>query len=254
MNLSLLITDDERMDREGLSRQIDWGAYSICDVLIAKDGSSALYILREQKIDILFTDIKMPIMSGLELAQKARELHNDIEIVIISGYDDFSYAQKAININVHGYLLKPVMTQELESCVDSLVSKIKTQRGFGIVNIVNITNKSSNPVVQQVMDYISKNYMNDITLEKIAQIMYYTPNHLGNMFIRETNMKFSKYIMEYRIKQAALLLYDPNIKINEASIAVGYRHIPTFIKNFKSVFGVTPSVYRRLIGGSYEVY
>jgi len=258
VNLSLLITDDERMDREGLARQLDWRTYSICDVYVAKDGPSALQILKEQKVDILFSDIKMPIMSGLELAEKAREIHEEIEIVFISGYDDFSYAKKAININVHEYLLKPVSTEELKACVANLVEKIKNRRNFerassdnnfqeGIPLTERQKRTRSNVAVQQVIEYVEENYMDNITLEKIAKVMYYTPNYLGNVFRQETNQRFSEYLMEYRIRQAALLLHDRNIKILEASISVGYRNIPTFIKNFKAVFGVTPSDYRKYL-------
>ena len=128
MDLKLLITDDETLDREGLARQLDWSQYSIREVFTAKDGPSALEILKKNDIDILFSDIKMPLMSGLELAKYARQIHPELEIVFISGYDDFMYAKMAINMSVHEYILKPVCTDELAACTANLVEKIRKQK------------------------------------------------------------------------------------------------------------------------------
>ena len=128
MDLCLLITDDETLDREGLARQLDWKEYSISKVFISKDGPSALEILRKNNIDILFSDIKMPLMSGIELAQYARQIHPAIQIVFISGYDDFSYAKMAIQINAYEYILKPVRTEDLVTCVTNLVERIQKQK------------------------------------------------------------------------------------------------------------------------------
>jgi len=99
--------------------------------------------------------------------------------------------------------------------------------------------------VEKVISYVKSNYKDNISLEKIAKEIYYTPNYLGNAFKQETNQNFSRYLMEYRIRQAAQLLLDRNVKILDASLSVGYKNMSSFIKNFKSVFGVTPSEYRK---------
>ena len=74
----------------------------------ASNGKQALNVLRSEKIDFLLTDIKMPLMDGLELAKKAREEYPELPIVIFSGYSDFSFAQEAIHYGVRDYVLKPV--------------------------------------------------------------------------------------------------------------------------------------------------
>jgi len=291
MDLNLLITDDETLDREGLARQLDWKKYSIREVFTAKDGPSALEILKRNKIDILFSDIKMPLMSGIELAQHAGELQPSIQIVFISGYDDFLYAKMAIKIGVHDYILKPVCTDELAACVTNLVERIRVQKEMQEQKSVKTSESDvsddntdsltrellrletvsdirewmkntiqtasdhldekriskSSAIVEQVIEYVEANYSENISLDKIAKIMYYTPNYLGNVFKQETNQNFSEYLMEYRIRQAAILLRDRNIKVLEASMSVGYKNMPTFIKNFKSIYGVTPSEYRKYI-------
>ena len=252
MSLSLLITDDETLERDGLARQLNWSDYSITEVFTAKDGPSALEILRNKNIDILFSDIKMPIMSGIELAQHARQIHPALQIVFISGYDDFMYAKAAIQVNVHEYILKPVCSKELAACVTNLTEKILKQKEeqknviWNVVDLMDGERKSmQTAAVEKVISYVEANYKDNISLEKIAKEIYYSPNYLGNAFKQETNQNFSRYLMEYRIRQAAQLLLDRNVKILDASMSVGYKNMSSFIKNFKSVFGVTPSEYRK---------
>jgi len=281
MDLKLLITDDETMDREGLARQLDWKEYSICEVFTAKDGLSALEILKNNDIDILLSDIKMPLMSGIELAKNAREIKPELQIVFVSGYDDFMLAKMAIQVSVYEYILKPVCTDELSACIKNLVDKVRAQRAILSKNKQDVQSvkeskdaseenspvqklhnlkttteidylerqrkSRSGSIVGEVISYVESNYKNNINLDKIARIMYYTPNYLGKIFKEETELYFSEYLMEYRMRQAAILLRDRNIKILEVSMSVGYKSIPTFIKNFKSVYGVTPSEYKKYL-------
>lgn len=103
----ILIVDDEKIEREGIQFLLSQEQEKF-KVYEASNGKQALNILRNEDIDLLLTDIKMPHMSGLELAKKARELNEDIQVVIFSGYNDFSFAQEAIRYGVKEYVLKPV--------------------------------------------------------------------------------------------------------------------------------------------------
>lgn len=93
----ILIVDDERIEREGIKYLIgrEKGDYEICE---ASNGKQALDVLHSKKVDLLMTDIRMPHMDGLELSRKAREEYSDLQIVIFSGYSDFSFAQKPSNM------------------------------------------------------------------------------------------------------------------------------------------------------------
>lgn len=103
----ILIVDDEHIEREGIKRLIN--KYKLpLNVLEAENGEEAMDILKSQPIDILFTDIKMPFMDGLELCKRARELFPDLHMMIFSAYGEFEYAQKAIHYHIFSYLLKPV--------------------------------------------------------------------------------------------------------------------------------------------------
>lgn len=126
--LNLLIVDDEELDREGLLAELDWEQYGISEVRAARTGAEALEIMKGYEPHILMTDIKMPVMNGLQLAEKAKKLFPNIKVVFISGYDSFEYAQYAIKLNVCGYLLKPVDTDELAQVIINVVDDIVKER------------------------------------------------------------------------------------------------------------------------------
>ena len=105
---SLFFVEDEETIREKIRDTIDWEASDFEYIGEAGDGETALVRILELQPDIVITDIKMPKMSGLELIKAIRSENLDTVILIISGYDDFSFAQEAIRLDVHEYLLKPV--------------------------------------------------------------------------------------------------------------------------------------------------
>jgi|GEM_PF-1842113 len=124
----LLIVDDERLDREGLVRQLNWEAYRIAEVHTAQSGASAIQVLASQMPDILITDIKMPGMSGLQLAERAKAIVPDVRVVFVSGYDDFEFVKDALRLNAFEYLLKPVDTAELTDAIGRVVADISRER------------------------------------------------------------------------------------------------------------------------------
>lgn len=126
--MKILLVDDEREEREGISYLIQKYKYPL-EVIQAASGKEALEILTSQKIDILFTDVKMPIMSGLELARAVRENDKNIKIIIFSAYAEFEYAKQAIEMNALRYLLKPIELDEFKELMDDVLLSLKeTQR------------------------------------------------------------------------------------------------------------------------------
>src|SRR5512143_348844 len=113
MLYKVFLVEDEIVAREGIRDNVDWKStgFEFCGE--APDGEMALPLLQATQPDVLITDIKMPFMDGLELCQIVREKMPWVKIIILSGHDEFEYAQKAINLGVTEYLLKPVTTQDL---------------------------------------------------------------------------------------------------------------------------------------------
>ena len=123
----LLVADDEKYLREKVSSNVDWQKYN-CQVFQAKDGYEALTILKEENIDILVTDIRMPRMTGIELIRRAREQNPGLRVIVISEYADFEYARESLRLGVEDYVLKPFRTQRLLEMVQRLRAKIAQER------------------------------------------------------------------------------------------------------------------------------
>ncbi len=126
--VTLLIVDDEDEIRKGLRNAIDWQKAGIYLVGTAQNGSEALEMIREYLPDIVISDINMPEMDGLEMIAQAREEGYSGKFIILSGYDDFQYAQKAIRYHVDDYIIKPVVLEDLKKHVLQLKEKVEKIR------------------------------------------------------------------------------------------------------------------------------
>lgn len=123
--ITILIADDEKLERNGIKfllREKD-----VC-ILEASNGKEACAILQKQPVDMLFSDIKMPYMNGLELAREARGLQPEIEIILFSGYNDFSYAKEALHYGVLDYVLKPVDPAEFHKVYETVKEKVEKKK------------------------------------------------------------------------------------------------------------------------------
>src|SRR5436309_1489005 len=123
----LLIVDDDRFIREGLSDLIDWAELGVDIVGSAEGGHEAIKIMEERRPDILITDIQMPQGDGLELIAFIRAHNWNTQIIVLSGYNDYEYVRKAMKYQVEDYLLKPVDENELSSIVKSLCERKHAQ-------------------------------------------------------------------------------------------------------------------------------
>ncbi|CUU50451.1 response regulator transcription factor [Clostridium beijerinckii] len=120
----LVIADDEPKIRRGIENILNWSEFGIEIVGQAEDGEIALEIIKENRPDIILLDINMPFLNGLDLLQKLKEIGNSGIVIIISGYDDFSYAQKALQYNVFDYILKPVSKKNIEEIIIKATNKL----------------------------------------------------------------------------------------------------------------------------------
>lgn len=124
----LLIVDDERNIRLGIRAMISREFPESFTFMLASNGEEALTLLKNEQIDIMFTDIKMPTMDGIALVQEIQKLDRKPEVVMISGYDDFEYAKEAIKYRVKDYLLKPINRDELKNTVNQVLNELITDK------------------------------------------------------------------------------------------------------------------------------
>ena len=126
--MKVFLVDDEIAIRESLRNSFPWEEKGFQLVGEAPDGEMALPMIRDLNVDILLTDIRMPFMDGMKLCEEVQRTMPWVERIILSGYDDFEYARKAISLGVSEYLLKPVTAKELEAALNRVRDRIETKR------------------------------------------------------------------------------------------------------------------------------
>ena len=131
--IKVFLVEDEIVMREGIKNTISWEKEGFQFVGEASDGELAYPLIQKTRPDILITDIKMPFMDGLELSRLVKKELPAVKIIILSGYDDFKYAQEGINIGIADYLLKPVTGARLLAAIKKVAEEVikeKEQKSF----------------------------------------------------------------------------------------------------------------------------
>lgn len=126
--IKIFLVEDEVIIRNGIKNSINWEREGYEFVGEASDGELAYPLIKKVKPDILITDIKMPFMDGLELSEIVKKEIPGIKIIILSGYDEFEYAKKAISIGVTDYLLKPIAADKLMEAIGGVAATIRKER------------------------------------------------------------------------------------------------------------------------------
>ena len=128
MPYKVFLVEDEIVTRQGIRDNVDWKANGFEFSGEATDGDMALPLIQATKPDVLITDIKMPFMDGLQLCKIIRERMPWVKIIILSGHDEFEYAQEAIKLGVNEYLLKPITVQEMHKVLQKLAAQLDHEK------------------------------------------------------------------------------------------------------------------------------
>ena len=156
--LRMLIVDDEYYIRLGIEHAFDWASMNIEIVGAAQDGNEGFELAMEKKPDLILMDICMPFLNGLELMQKLQNEKLDCGIIVLSGYDEFEYAQKSLQYGVLDYILKPIDKQKLKDAVTKACITIRNKRS--LQNYQNIA--------QQEHPAIRNQFLQDLLLGNIT--------------------------------------------------------------------------------------
>lgn len=236
--MDIVIVDDEPKIRNGLSKLLDGrGNWHVAGTYA--DGMEALKNMAFRRPDVIITDIRMPEVNGLDMIDRMRETDRDAYIIILSGYSDFGFAQRAIELGVTRYLTKPTKRRELFGVLEEIERKLPgEQKGEDEKREV------ANLMVQKAMDYIALNYSGKVSLKEIAQELYLSPNYLSELFKRHTGKNISEYITQFRLEKARRYLQQPEYKIGDVAELVGFSDQRYFSSMFKRQYGMTPNEYR----------
>ncbi|MBU3877875.1 response regulator [Faecalicatena sp. AGMB00832] len=250
----VVIIDDEPIIVEGLSRVIKWEEYGCRLAGTAYDGMDGVNVIREQKPDIIFSDIAMPGMDGLKMIAAIKVEQPDAMIAILTGYRDFDYAQTAIRLGVCRFLLKPSNLSELEEAVQFMVSELKKKHpeeakeekaeGAEDSEGKDSEGTAGSFIVKNALEYMESHYAEKITLSELADKMYVSQWHLSKLLNKHTKKSFSELLNEIRVKEAKQLLKDPSLRVGDVAEMVGFLDIAHFSRVFKKCTEMSANEYR----------
>ncbi len=248
----LIIVDDEKAIREGLA-SFKWGPLGFNVKNCFSNGKNALDYLKKENVDVVLSDIRMPYLDGLDLAEWVKQNKPETRLILISGYKDFEYARKALSSCVFYYLLKPVDIHELEETMiraRGILLKERYEKNSlnqlkEVHSAIEYSKTSSGISVKLAIQYINQNYREPISLQIVANVIGISPSYLSSQFKAVTGRNFLEYLRNLRVSCATDLLIKTNLKIFEISLQVGYENTKYFSDIFKHATGQTPLGFRR---------
>lgn len=252
MPYSVIIIDDEKWSIIDLLKSVKWESQGFNVVSYYTSPSEALDMVCRLRPDVVFTDIRMPKLSGIELIEQARRTGVSSEFVIISAYADFESAQKAFKFNVADYCLKPINPDSLTSVLSTIKERLdrKAAQGTASTAIDTCSNPEANSVCfQKILDYIKANISNKILLSDISEEFYVNKNYVCHLFQKNLNTTFSQYVTELRVNEAKRLLMHTGLTLEEIAKMTGFGDSFYFNKVFKKQEGISPGGYRKGMEG-----
>ena len=238
----VVVIEDEDLVRRGIVLTVDWQKVDCTVVGEAANGREGLALIRETRPDLIVTDIKMPILDGLDMVKQLREEGNQAQVIFLTAYSDFSYAQAAVKLGAVDYLLKPFHDGELEETVE----RLSRNRSAPHIPGFDLPVGASSKYVTEAIKVISQRYGQvDLSVGAVAQELGISEGHLSHVFKKETGNTLGSYLTAYRMHRATELLRDVRTKVGEVAEQVGYRDIAYFSAAFKKAVGMTPSEYQR---------
>lgn len=236
----VVLVDDEYMIVEGLRRVVKWADYGCTVVGTGEDAASGAEVIRREKPDILFTDIRMPGEDGLTMLAGLRSEFPEMQVTVLTGFREFSYAQEAIRLGVTRYLLKPSKMEEINEALQAMTAKLKTEP----VQEAEADSPAGSFIVRRAMEYMKVHYAEKLTLQDVADHCYVSPWHLSKLLNRDSDKNFYDILNSLRIEQAKIMLQDPQCRIGDISEAVGYVDTAHFSRVFKRLEGISANEYR----------
>ena len=236
----VVLIDDEFFVLKSLENRVDWESLGFRILGTAPSAQEGLKLCERVRPELVFTDIKMPGMTGLELMRRLEESFPDMLKVVISGYAEFAYAKEALNLGAIGFCTKPFDDEELCAVLEKARSILEAR------GVPQTQEDEVQGPAREVCAYLRTHYAESaLTVHSVAEMFGFNPNYFSQMFRKATGEKLTTYLTRIRIEQACRLLREGGLSVGEVGARVGYPEYFYFAKVFKKQTGVTISEYRK---------
>lgn len=250
----VVIIDDNRIVVKSIEKSIHWNELE-CEVAgTAFNGVDGQKLINEVNPEIVITDIRMPGFDGLEMIKALKAAKHNVKFIMITGYSNFEYARQSIKLGVFDFILKPISNEELTNAVRNAVHTLNHETvneekwPEGSLEYIISKIKSSSPgysaLIKETLKYIDENIFNDISLKKACEKFLVTPSYLSSCFKKETGKPFIEYVSIVKMCKAKVLLQNPQNKVYEVGLMLGYKDYTYFYQVFKKYIGCSPSDFK----------
>lgn len=243
MGMKLLIADDEDIIRNGISKYVQLHTDRFEKVLSADNGDTALEMIMLYRPEVILLDVQMPKKDGIEILKDMKKCDIVSQVVILSGYDEFKYAQQAVRYGARDYLLKPVRSADILRMLLKIADEVEGTDAQPQEPVVNDGERCK--IVEIAKEYVKEHYCENLTLNTVADKVGITPGYLSTLFNKADTGGFVDYLNQVRIEIACVYLKQGYFKVYEIAYKVGFRDEKYFTKVFRKVMGMSPSEYRK---------
>lgn len=244
--LRVLIVEDEEIIRRGLVATIDWHSMGCTIIGDAPDGKAGLALLRRERPDVVLTDIRMPRMDGIAMAECAREEGILPQLIFLTSYAEFDYAKKAITLHAADYLLKPVDEEELATLMRRLAAESTPQEAPAVKGIDwrhYFADAALNPYVRHAMERIRADYCEKLSIEVLAEEAGVSASYLSRKFKEATGQTFLELLTRERLQHAILRLSSGKYRVYEVAEENGFGDYKNFCTVFKKYMNCSPRAF-----------
>ena len=233
----VILADDEEHIIRRLRAQIMWEEWGLELLATASAGKELLSQIERYHPQIVVADIVMPVMTGLDVAAKVKRLNPEIHFILTSAYADFAYARTAMQLGLDDLLPKPIIRAELRNALKKALRELNGQPGE--------KETENSQAIRMVKEYIQMHYEEKLSLESVADQVYFSAAYLSRLFKQETGQNFKDYLTKVRIEEAKRLLKEECLNISQIADSAGFANSKNFSRVFREETGQTPSEYRR---------
>lgn len=237
----VMIADDEMYMLEALEKLIDWESMDCKLVYKAQNGRKLLDKIKMEVPDIVITDIKMPLVSGIEVAKYVYEELLPTKVIILSAYADFEYAREAIQYDVCGYIVKTSAIEQLPEMLHKAIKKLSTS---SFIEKKGEEEDYSEDIFGKLQKYIDSHYMDKLTLSTIATDIHANGSYLSRLYKEKTGKTLFDVINKRKLDKAKEYLKSGK-KISEVASLVGFEDVSYFSRVFKKYENCSPREYEK---------
>lgn len=236
--MKVMIVDDEPLEREVLTMIIKKANLGISQLFEAANGVDALNLAKQNRMDVILMDIKMPIMDGLAAAEMIKRDVPKCQVIFLTGYDE-NYIAFTSKSGSGDYLLKPAQPNEIEEALNKYIPIVKRSVS------ASLKAPCEHDDILTVMEYIERNFHLEINLDTLSRLVFLSGQYLSRLFKQETGYTITQYITVRRLEEAKKCLIYRRENVMEVSKNCGFSDPNYFTRVFKKHEGVTPTQYQQ---------